>query len=34
MDGLDGPAELLLIFDGSRDRSPEIGAGCAQKTRA
>src|SRR5262249_40400277 len=26
MDGLDGPAELLLIFDGSRDRSPEIGA--------
>ena len=24
--GLDGPAELLLIFDGSRDRSPEIGA--------
>ena len=26
LDGLDGPAELLLIFDGSRDRSPEIGA--------
>lgn len=26
MDGLDGPAELLLIFDGSRDKSPEIGA--------
>jgi dolichol-phosphate mannosyltransferase len=26
MDGLDGPAELLLIFDGSTDRSPEIGA--------
>ena len=26
IDSLDGPAELLLIFDGSRDRSPEIGA--------
>lgn len=26
LDGLDGPAELLLIFDGSRDKSPEIGA--------
>ncbi len=26
LDGLDGPGELLLIFDGSRDRSPEIGA--------
>ena len=26
MDALDGPAELLLIFDGSQDRSPEIGA--------
>jgi glycosyltransferase involved in cell wall biosynthesis len=26
LDGLDGTAELLLIFDGSRDRSPEIGA--------
>lgn len=26
LDGLDGPAELLLVFDGSRDRSPEIGA--------
>ncbi len=26
MDGLDGPAELLLILDGSRDRSPEIAA--------
>jgi glycosyltransferase involved in cell wall biosynthesis len=25
MDSLDGPAELVLIFDGSRDRSPEIG---------
>jgi dolichol-phosphate mannosyltransferase len=25
MDGLDGPAELVLVFDGSRDRSPEIG---------
>lgn len=26
LDSLDGPAELLLILDGSRDRSPEIGA--------
>jgi glycosyltransferase involved in cell wall biosynthesis len=26
LDSLDGPSELLLIFDGSRDRSPEIGA--------
>jgi polyisoprenyl-phosphate glycosyltransferase len=26
LDTLDGPAELLLIFDGSRDKSPEIGA--------
>jgi dolichol-phosphate mannosyltransferase len=26
LDGLDGPAELILVFDGSRDRSPEIGA--------
>lgn len=26
LDGLDGPGELLLVFDGSRDRSPEIGA--------
>jgi glycosyltransferase involved in cell wall biosynthesis len=26
LDGLDGPAEILLVFDGSRDRSPEIGA--------
>ncbi len=25
MDNLDGPSELLLVFDGSRDRSPEIG---------
>lgn len=25
MDGLDGPSELVLVFDGSRDRSPEIG---------
>ncbi|MGH2522349.1 MAG: glycosyltransferase family 2 protein, partial [Anaerolineales bacterium] len=25
MDSLDGPSELVLIFDGSRDRSPEIG---------
>lgn len=25
MDGLDGSTELVLIFDGSRDRSPEIG---------
>ena len=25
MDALDGPSELLLVFDGSRDRSPEIG---------
>ena len=24
-DGLDGPCELVLVFDGSRDRSPEIG---------
>lgn len=26
LDALDGPAELLLIFDGSQDKSPEIGA--------
>ena len=26
MDSLDGSCELLLIFDGSTDRSPEIGA--------
>src|SRR5437763_3282016 len=26
LDSLDGPAELLLILDGSSDRSPEIGA--------
>ncbi len=26
LDGLDGPSELILVFDGSRDRSPEIGA--------
>ncbi len=25
MDSFDGPAELILVFDGSRDRSPEIG---------
>lgn len=25
MDSLDGPCELVLVFDGSRDRSPEIG---------
>ncbi len=25
MDALDGPCELVLVFDGSRDRSPEIG---------
>ncbi len=25
MDKLDGPSELVLVFDGSRDRSPEIG---------
>lgn len=25
LDQLDGPAELVLVFDGSRDRSPEIG---------
>ncbi len=25
MDTLDGPCELILVFDGSRDRSPEIG---------
>jgi len=25
MDALDGSSELVLIFDGSRDRSPEIG---------
>src|SRR5262245_57647316 len=24
MDGLDGPAELVLVLDGSRDRSPEV----------
>ena len=27
MDGLDGPSELVLVFDGSRDRSLEIGRG-------
>src|SRR5262249_50772301 len=26
LDGLDGPGELLLVFDGSRDRPPQIGA--------
>ena len=26
LDSLDGPGELLLVFDGSRDRSPEVGA--------
>ena len=26
LDSLDGPSELLLVFDGSRDRSPEVGA--------
>ncbi|MCC6190396.1 MAG: glycosyltransferase family 2 protein [Anaerolineales bacterium] len=26
LDGLDGPSELILVFDGSRDRSPEVGA--------
>jgi dolichol-phosphate mannosyltransferase len=26
LDGLDGPAEIVLVFDGSRDRSPEVGA--------
>ncbi len=25
MDALDGPSELVLVFDGSRDRSPQIG---------
>ncbi|MBI5031845.1 MAG: glycosyltransferase family 2 protein [Chloroflexi bacterium] len=25
MEKLDGPAELILVFDGSRDRSPDIG---------
>jgi dolichol-phosphate mannosyltransferase len=25
LDDLDGPTELVLVFDGSRDRSPEIG---------
>jgi polyisoprenyl-phosphate glycosyltransferase len=25
MDGLDGPCEFVLVFDGSRDRSPEVG---------
>jgi glycosyltransferase involved in cell wall biosynthesis len=25
MEQLDGPAELILVFDGSRDRSPDIG---------
>src|SRR5919109_3493913 len=25
MDQIDGPAELVLVFDGSRDRSPDIG---------
>jgi dolichol-phosphate mannosyltransferase len=24
MDGLDGPSELVLVLDGSRDRSPEV----------
>lgn len=27
MDGLDGEVELILVFDGSRDRSPEVGDG-------
>jgi dolichol-phosphate mannosyltransferase len=26
LDGLDGLAEIVLVFDGSRDRSPEVGA--------
>jgi glycosyltransferase involved in cell wall biosynthesis len=26
LDSLHGPSELLLVFDGSRDRSPEVGA--------
>jgi polyisoprenyl-phosphate glycosyltransferase len=25
MEALDGPCELVLVFDGSRDRSPEVG---------
>ncbi len=25
MDQLDGECEMILVFDGSRDRSPEIG---------
>lgn len=25
MDALDGPSELVLVFDGSRDQSPQIG---------
>ncbi len=29
LDSLDGLGELILIFDGSRDRSPEIGAALA-----
>lgn len=29
LDSLDGPSELILVFDGSRDRSPEIGADLA-----
>jgi polyisoprenyl-phosphate glycosyltransferase len=30
-DSLDGPSELLLVFDGSQDRSPEIGAEIAAR---
>jgi dolichol-phosphate mannosyltransferase len=26
LDGLEGSSELILVFDGSRDRSPEVGA--------
>ncbi len=31
LDGLDGPGELVLVFDGSRDRSPDIGHELQQK---
>ena len=33
LDQLDGPAELVLVFDGSRDRSPEIGRQLQRKDK-